>query len=201
MSNYKHIYNAIDNAMRHIQQAQEYCNDAMHLDKEACGGWKKQLKEAEKQIKACYKKVESKHKKASLKNEEIEPLEKKSSRLKKVAELSMLADWMDLPRKYNLPVTYSSDSTDNNTVFLFKGDFIDQEITKAGGEPVPGESMVSAWFEYDGNNYNISCQSNAMTQSDNPEYWQEIAEAVCASIEQSGIGDVILEAIEEEKNK
>jgi hypothetical protein len=40
-----------------------------------------------------------------------------------------------------------------------------------------------------------------MTQSDNPEYWQEIAEAVCASIEQSGIGDVILEAIEEEKNK
>jgi hypothetical protein len=201
MSQYKHIYNAIDNAMRQIQQAQEYCHDAMHLDKESCGGWKKQLKDVEKQLKGCYKKVESKHKKASIKNEEVVPMEKKATRLKKVAELSMLADWMNFPGKYNLPITYSSDSTDSNTVFLFKNDFIDQEIIKAGAEPIQGQSMVSAWFEYDGSNYNISCQSNAMTQSDDPEHWQEIAEAVCASIEQSGIGDQIVSAIEEESNK
>ena len=63
MSDYKHIYNAIDNAMRHIQQAQECCDDTMHLDKEACGTWKKELKAVEKQLKGCYKKVEGKHKK------------------------------------------------------------------------------------------------------------------------------------------
>ena len=85
MSQYKHIYNAIDNAMRHIQQAQECCDDAMHLDKEACGTWKKQLKEAEKQIKACYKKVESKHKKASTKKEPVPSIQKQATRLKKVA--------------------------------------------------------------------------------------------------------------------
>jgi hypothetical protein len=65
MSEFKHIYNAIDNAMRHIQQAQECCSDAMHLDKDSCGAWKKQLKEVEKQLKGCYKGVEVKHKKAS----------------------------------------------------------------------------------------------------------------------------------------
>lgn len=65
MSDYKHIYNALDHAMRHLQQAQEGCDDTMHLDKEACGTWKKQIKEAEKALKGCYRKVESKHKKAS----------------------------------------------------------------------------------------------------------------------------------------
>lgn len=65
MSDYKHIYNALDHAMRHLQQAQECCDDAMHLDKEACGTWKKQIKEAEKALKGCYRKVESKHQKSS----------------------------------------------------------------------------------------------------------------------------------------
>jgi predicted RNase H-like nuclease (RuvC/YqgF family) len=86
MSDYKHIYNSIDNAMRHIQQAQEYCGDAMHLDKESCGTWKKQLKEIEKQVKSCYRNVETKHKKASLKKEEKTTIEKQASRLKKFAE-------------------------------------------------------------------------------------------------------------------
>jgi hypothetical protein len=68
MSNYKHVYRAIDNAMRHLQQAQECCDDLKHTDKEACGTWKKQIKDIEKQLKGCYKNVELKHKKASNKS-------------------------------------------------------------------------------------------------------------------------------------
>jgi hypothetical protein len=65
MSQYKHIYNAIDNAMKNLKQAQECCDDIMHLDKESCGSWKKQIKDVEKQLGTCYKKVEGKHKKGA----------------------------------------------------------------------------------------------------------------------------------------
>jgi hypothetical protein len=63
MSQYKHVYNALDNAMKNLKQAQECCDDIMHIDKESCGSWKKQIKAVEKELGTCYKKVEGKHKK------------------------------------------------------------------------------------------------------------------------------------------
>ena len=84
MSNYKHIYNAMGNTMHHLKQAQEMCEDMMSMDKEACGPWKKQLKEVEKQINACYKQVEKKHNKAYAKKEPTPTIQKKSHRLKKI---------------------------------------------------------------------------------------------------------------------
>jgi hypothetical protein len=96
MSHYKHIYNAVSNTMHHLKQAQEMCEDAMSMDKEACGTWKKELKQIERQINACYKKVESKHKKASTKKEPAPTIEKKASTSTK-SRLKKMAGWIKLP--------------------------------------------------------------------------------------------------------
>lgn len=65
MSDYKHVYAAINNTLHHIKQAQELCDDLKEIDKESCGSWKKELKGIEKQLNGCFKTVESKHKKAA----------------------------------------------------------------------------------------------------------------------------------------
>ena len=122
--------------------------------------------------------------------------------MKKEAEFGTLSDWQNLGKNYDLPVIYSTDSTEAKKIFLFKYDFIDQEIIKAGGEPMEGQSPISAWLEYDGVNHNIVCESNmTLMEKDNPEYWKEMANIVCESIEQSGIGDQIAEAIEDYSKK
>jgi hypothetical protein len=65
MSQYKHVYNAINNTLHHLKQAQECCDDLKEIDREACGSWKKELKAIEKQLNGCCKTVEGKHKKAA----------------------------------------------------------------------------------------------------------------------------------------
>ncbi len=65
MSHYKHVFNAINNTLHHLKQAQDYCDDLKPIDKVACGTWKKELKTVEKQLSGCFKTVEGKHKKAA----------------------------------------------------------------------------------------------------------------------------------------